>query len=142
MGRRRVSHIHSLMELWSAWCEGSTGQLGAGSSMLARLIDGKGEILFGNSGPGSSEPNDGIETRIERIVMALAQRNQDCADVLRLEFSAGWWGVCARRGIRNYDPRGMDQMKRAHMMGISLRTYERRLQEAMTTIEAQLKEKP
>lgn len=142
MSRRRVGRIDSLLESWSDWCDGSVGLLGAGQSMLARLIDGKGEILFGSGSPGSSTPNDAIEVRLEGIVGQLAVKRQDCADVLRMEYSAGWWNVCKRRGIRNYDPRGTDQMSRAHALGFSLRTYKRRLAEARAVIEEQLKVKP
>lgn len=142
MGRRPVGPLDSLLESWAFWCEGDSRLLGTGLSMLARLIDGKGEILFGASTPGSSQPHDAMETRLESIVVAMASESQDRADVLRLEYSAGWWNVCKRRQIRAYDPRGTDQMMRAHALGMSLRTYKRRLAEARAVIETKLKESP
>ena len=140
-GRRRAGAIDSLLESWAEWLEGDTALLGGGLSMLARLIDGKGEILFGNSS-GSSQPNDTMESRLESIVMAMAACKPDRADVLRLEYSAGWWSVCRRRGIKSYDPRGTDQMQRAHAMQLTLRTYKRRLAEARAEIEEQLRKAP
>jgi len=142
MSRRRLSRIDSLLEAWSDWCDGGSGLLGSGQSMLARLIDGKGEILFGSNSPGSSSPNDAMEVRLEGIVGQLATTNPDAADVLRLEYSAGWENVCRRRGIRNYDPRGTTQMARAHALEFSLRTYKRRLAEARAVIEEQLRKRP
>lgn len=142
MSRRRLSRIDSLLEAWAGWCDGGAGLLGTGQSMLARLIDGKGEILFGSNTPGSSTPNDAVEVRLEGIVSKLAGTNPDAADVLRMEYSAGWWNVCHRRGVRNYDPRGTNQMVRAHALGFSLRTYKRRLAEARAVIEEQLKRHP
>lgn len=139
MSRRRLSRLDSLLEAWAEWCDGGAGLLGAGQSMLARVIDGKGEILFGSNGSGSSSPNDAMEVRLEGVVAQLAITNPDAADVLRMEYSAGWWSVCRRRGIRKYDPRGTTQMDRAHALQFSLRTYKRRLAEARAVIEEQLR---
>ncbi|MGS8281632.1 hypothetical protein [Pseudomonas sp. PARCl1] len=134
----RDSDIDALLQSWSFWCEGYTGLLGGGTSMLAKLIDGKGQILFGGSG-GSSAPCDSVEARIEAVVMRMAAKSPDRADVLRMEYSAGWWGVCERRQIKGYDPRGTDQLKRSQAMVISLRTYKRRLSEAREEIKTELR---
>ena len=105
--------------------------------MLAKLIDNKGEIFFGGSG-GSSEPAACLELRIEAAVVAMAASSPICADVLRLEYDAGWWGVVSRRGIKGYDPRGVGQFEKASALGISFATYKRRLSEARTIIENKL----
>ena len=123
-------------ELWAQWCD-SGGVASAGRSMLAKLIDNKGELFFGGAG-GSSEPLDSIEAAIEALVVALAVTEPLCADVLRLEYDAGWWGVIARRGIKAYDPRGVGQFEKADALGISFATYKRRLSEARALIETQL----
>ncbi|KIC79716.1 hypothetical protein [Pseudomonas sp. C5pp] len=138
---RRAADIESLLQAWAVWCHGDSGLLGGGSTMLAKLIEGKGQILFGGSG-GASSPRDEIESRIEAAVLAMAAKSPDRADILRMEYSAGWWGVCARRQIKGYDPRGTDQLKRALAMGVSLRTYKRRLAEAREEIQTQLRNKP
>lgn len=123
-------------ELWAQWCAAG-GVVSAGRSMLAKLIDNKGEIFFGAAG-GSSEPADSLEARIETAVVAMASSSPLCADVLRLEYDAGWWGVITRRGIKAYDPRGVGQFEKADALGISFATYKRRLSEARAFIETQL----
>lgn len=107
--------------------------------MLAKLIDNKGEIFFGGSG-GPSEPRDGIEAGIEAVVMAMAIANPLRADVLRLEFDAAWWEVCRRHGLRldDYHLPSMGQFEKAHVLGISLATYKRRLTEALDAIASHL----
>ena len=123
-------------ELWAQWCDAG-GVVSAGRTMLAKLIDNKGEIFFGGSG-GSSEPADSLEAAIESLVVAMAVTAPLCADVLRLEYDAGWWRVAQRRGIENYDPRSIGQFEKAAALGISFATYKRRLSEARDTIETQL----
>lgn len=123
-------------ELWAQWCEAG-GVISAGRTMLAKLIDNKGEIFFGGSG-GPSEPADSLESAIESLVVAMAATEPLRADVLRLEYDAGWWRVAQRRGIKNYDPRSIGQYEKADALGISFATYKRRLSEARATIENQL----
>jgi hypothetical protein len=123
-------------ELWAQWCDAG-GVVSAGRTMLAKLIDNKGEIFFGGSG-GSSAPADSLEAAIESLVVAMAVTAPLCADVLRLEYDAGWWRVAQRRGIENYDPRRIGQFEKADALGISFATYKRRLSEARATIENQL----
>lgn len=136
MARGRHKQGAATYELWARWCE-SGGAISAGRSMLAKLIDNKGEIFFGGSG-GSFGPADCIEARIESCVVALAASSPICADVLRLEYDAGWWRVTERRSIKDYDPRGVGQFEKAAALGISFATYKRRLSEARDTIENQL----
>ncbi|MCE0923313.1 hypothetical protein LU673_25400 [Pseudomonas alloputida] len=138
MSSHRAADIDALLQAWAVWCDGDSGLLGAGTSMLAKLIEGKGQILFGGSG-GASSPRDSVEARIEAVVMRMAAKSADRADVLRMEYSAGWWGVCERRTIKGYDPRGTDQLKRSQAMAISLRTYKRRLSEARDEIKTELR---
>ncbi len=129
--------LDKLLHAWAAWCFGGLGGLGSGSSMLAQLIDKKGEIFFGGS-TGSSGPADGIEQRIEGVVMEMAAKSLDQADVLRLEYAAGCWEVCNRRKIKDYDPATASQLDRARALGLSWRTYKRRLAVARETIVERL----
>lgn len=132
------SALDKLLYGWAAWCVGGLGGLGSGSSMLAQLIDKKGEIFF--DGPsGSRGPADGIEQRIETIVMEMAVKNIEQADVLRLEYQAGWWVVCERWSIQNYDASGATQLDRARALGLSWRTYKRRLAAARNMIIEKLR---
>lgn len=136
MARRVKRQLDGSLELWARWhFEGC--QASAGRSMLAKLIDNKGEIFFGASG-GASEPADSIESAIESRVMAMFASDPIRADVLRMEYDAGWWSVAVRRQIRGYDPRGVGQFEKADALGVSLATYKRRLTEARTAIAEQL----
>ena len=133
------SALDKLLHGWSAWCFWGFGGFGSGSSMLAQLIDKKGEIFF--DGPsGSSGPADGIEQRIEAVVMEMAAKNIDQADVLRLEYCAGSWEVCNRRKIKGYDPVTATQLDRARVLGLTWRTYQRRLAAARKLITERLGE--
>lgn len=137
MARRGRNDLDSALELWARWCFQGGALVSSGRSMLAKLIDNKGEIFFGGSG-GSSEPADSLEAKIEAAVLAMFAVEPMRADVLRLEYGAGWWQVAERRRIEGYDPRGVGQFENAHALGISLRTYSRRLAEARETIETTL----
>lgn len=143
MARRRVGTLDTLLEQWARWCDAPTGESvlgGSGESILARLIATKGDLLFGG-GFASTEPREGIEASIEMAVVELGATNQMAADVLRLECVAGWWQVTRRRGIRGYDPRGLDQLGNALALGISVRTYRRRLAESRAFVAERLKVK-
>lgn len=129
----RESPADHLFHRWALWCLVGSGDLAGGSSMLARLIDSKGEIFFGESS-GASVLDDGAEQQIEAAVMALAAKNLGQADALRLEFSAGYWAVCDRLGITNYDPSEATQLDRARALGLSWRTYKWRLATARQTV--------
>lgn len=122
-------------EQWARWCEAG-GSVSGGRTMLAKLIDNKGEIFFGGSGAPCEA--DSLEGEIEALVLQMAVSAPLCADVLRLEYDAGWWQVTARRGIKGYDPRGVGQFEKADALGISFATYKRRLSEARALIETQL----
>lgn len=140
MARRRVGTLDALLEQWARWCDAPTGSNtlgGSGETMLARLIATKGDLMFGG-GCTSTEPQDSIETSIELAVVELGRHNPMAADVLRLECVAGWWQVTRRRAIKGYDPRGLDQLANALALGISVRTYRRRLAEARAAVERAL----
>lgn len=127
------SALDKLLHGWAAWTYGALGGLGSGSSMLAQLIEKKGEIFFdGPSGP--SGPADGIEQRIEAVVMEMAAKSLEQADVLRLEYAAGLPQVFERRKIQDYDPSTASQLDRARALGLSWRTYKRRLAAAREMI--------
>lgn len=138
MARRDHKRLRPILERWAWWClDGAP--VGPGRTMLAKLIENKGEIFFGGSG-GSREPVDSIEAGIEAAVLTMALSDSLRADVLRLEFDAAWWRVCQRRGVdlEQYDPAVMGQFEKAHAIGISWATYKRRLTEALDIIEHHL----
>lgn len=135
-GRRRVGDFDSLLEAWARWLATPGGLPGASCSLLARWMDGKGHLVFGG-GPGGM-PLDAMEVRIEEAVCEMGKANQLREDVLRLEYSAGWRVVVERRGMRGYDPRGLNQMQQALHLGIGLRTYKLRLAEARAHVADRL----
>lgn len=137
MARRARNGLDDALELWARWCFAGGESVSGGRTMLAKLIDNKGELMF-SAGGGSREPSDSLEGAIESAVLTLFARDPLCADVLRLEYGAGWWEVAQRRKIRGYDPRGIGQFEHAAALDISLRTYRRRLAEARTFIEAKV----
>ncbi len=135
-GRRRVGDFDSLLEAWARWLATPGGLPGSPRSLLARWMDGKGHLVFGG-GPGGM-PLDAMEVRIEEAVREMGKANQLREDVLRLEYSAGWRVVVERRGMRGYDPRGLNQMQQALHLGIGLRTYKLRLAEARAHVADRL----
>lgn len=139
MDRRAAKRLDEALESWARWCEGgSVGVLGGGgASFLSRWMANKGHMVFGTSA-SSSSPNDTQEGRIHAIVVRLGTEDQLCADVLRLEYGAGWDEVCRRRQLHDYDPRGLNQMQKALHLGISVRTYKGRLKVARDAIKLEL----
>lgn len=137
MARRAYGRLDRLLESWARWLSaGRTVELGGGASMLARLIDNKGELNFGSGGGGSYEPRDTLEGRVEILVYEMAKTAPLRADVLRLEYSAGCQRVAVARGWKRYTP-GQDQLSHALLLGVSLRTYRTRLAEARGEIAAE-----
>lgn len=127
MARRKADELDDVLELWAVWVDQGGILPTGGASMLARMVDNKGMLFFGSS--GAKTPADGVEARIEASVMALAKVNPIAADVLRLEVGAGWAPVVRRYGGRRSE--GLEnQTQRAALLGISDRTYRRRLGEA------------
>ncbi|MNF13808.1 hypothetical protein D3C80_2157790 [compost metagenome] len=62
--------------------------------------------------------------------------------MLRLEVDAGWREVALRYGAERYRPHGADQLAEALALGVSLRTYRRRLAEARDYLATRLKVSP
>lgn len=138
MARRVYGLLDRVLESWARWLsDGRTAELGGGASMLSRLIDSQGFLIFGGGGGGSSAPRDTLEERVEILVYAMGKTAPMCADVLRLEYAAGYARVAVSRGWKNYAP-GQDQLAHALLLGVSLRTYRTRLAEARSTIAAKL----
>lgn len=120
MARRPRTLLDDQLERWARWCiEGRA----APQSMIAKAIDNHGLLQFGG---GGSVPVVDIESTIEAAVLKVSERDVLAADVLRLEYQAGVSAVCRRRGIRGYDWRA-GQAEKAELLGISVRTYARKL---------------
>lgn len=133
MARRRRNELDELFELWARWCYGGSSSNMAGPSLLARWMDSKGHIVFGASSAG---PTNSVEERIEAAVFALSTREPMTARVLRWEHGVGSevWGW---RGDDD-NAKALTQADKAQALGISLRTYRRRLAAARAEVEARL----
>lgn len=137
MARRKSGgQLDRALDLWAVWCDRG-GIPAGGTSMLARLIENRGELFFGSSG-GAGGAADDLETGIEGCVLRMATESPSRADVLRLEYGAGWYGVIERRGIKGYDPVNSRQFDKALYLGIGLRTYKLHLAAARKAIESHL----
>lgn len=137
MARADHKRLRPALESWSDWCcRGQIdGAVSTGRTMLAKLIDNKGEIFFGGGGGGFDVIIDCIESRIEARVMAMAAGPDPLrSDVLRLEFDAGVWQVFRRRGMTELGVSHWTRFDKALALDISLATYKRRLVEAMDDI--------
>ncbi|MCF1457386.1 MAG: hypothetical protein LPH21_07415 [Shewanella sp.] len=137
MGRRRRGELDELLEGWARWVDAGGVIAPGGSSMLGRLIDNQGMMFFG-SGGGSDPLVDCIEAKIESCVLQMALAQPQRADVLRLEYGAGWHSVTARQGVRGYNPQTADQFDNARVLACSLRTYRRRLAAAREDLQQRL----
>ena len=126
MARRR-NELDTLMDAWAVWLSSGGDFLNGGKSMLAKMIDNHGHLTFGS---GTSGPVDSVESCIESSVSALASKNVLAADIIRLEYDAGYLWVLKRRGLRRYDPRYTTQADKARLLKISHRTYLRHLKTA------------
>lgn len=129
MGNRNRTNIDVLFDDWARWCEAGGLISSGGASILSRLIENKGLVLFGSTG-GQSPVVDCLELRVESSVMMMSQNSPDCADALRLEYGAGWLHVIKRRNIHGYDPQNARQFEKASALGVSYRTYKRWLKVA------------
>lgn len=143
MARRCRSDLDDVLESWARWCarvfigSGPMALGGGQMSLIAKLMACGGQ-LTGSTG-GRAVQLETVELRVEGCVWRLAQLDVTTADVLRLEYDAGWHVVCERRGIRRYDPAQAQQRHKAQALGISLRTYHNKLKQARAAITEDLK---
>ncbi|MCG7551603.1 hypothetical protein [Pseudoalteromonas sp. Of7M-16] len=126
MGR---TSLNDLFDSWARWVHrGSI--LTSGTSMLAKIIENKGHMSFGG---GASQPVlDCIEAEIEQALLQLSDSNREAVELFRLEYGAV--------RMRDFDPH-QSQIKKAARLGISVRTYRRRLAVCTNYIVAKLTDK-
>ena len=128
MSSLRHSHnkarLERYFEQWARWVH--TGQVTTAKSILQKLIDGDS---FDCSGGGCSPIVECVELNIESALMRLKVSNDDAVNVCRVEYGALFLphlNITANRETR------------ALRMGMSLRTYNRRLQDARVWVEGEL----
>lgn len=123
----RESEFSDIVEAWARWCH--QGKLmPVGSSIMSRFIENKGHITFGSGGT-SAPIIDCIESDIELALMALNDRDPDAVMLFRLEHGA--------LRMNKFDPT-KPQLEKAACLGISVRTYRRRLAKCKEHVLTQL----
>ena len=111
-------NLEPLFESWARWVH--QGGLVAGyGSIMEKLITNRGVMCFG-SGKGAPVV-DCIESRIEAALMQLAVTNPQAVEAVRVEYGAVF--------IKGLKPDAV-QFDKALKLGISLKTYKRRLKSA------------
>lgn len=78
-----------------------------------------------------------IEQEVESILCRMVQLNPTAADVIRLEYGAGWQNVMKRRpghGLRNFQWNDSTLEQRARIMKIEPHLYTAYLRSARNTI--------
>jgi len=128
MSSLRHSHnkarLERYFEQWARWVH--TGQVTTAKSILQKLIDGDS---FDCSGGGCSPIVECVELNIESALMRFMVTNKQAVTVCRVEYGALF--------MPNL-PIDANRETRALRMGMSLRTYNRRLQDARVCVEGEL----
>lgn len=118
---KRAYALDAHFEKWARWVH--TGQITRASSIMQKIMDGGS---FCRVGGGSSPIIDCVELSIESALLRLQVTNELAVVVCRVEYGA--------KAIKNL-PVDASRETRALRMGMSLRTYNRRLKEARDHVE-------
>ena len=110
-----TKELDELCESWARWVHRG-GLAVSGQSVLSKLIDNHGVMNYGSGGSGPTL--NCVEADIEAALMSFYVVNPVAVDLFRLEY-----GAIKRLG---FDPE-KPQFDKAHSLGISVRTYKRRL---------------
>lgn len=117
--RRVVMNLERRLELWARWIVSGCNERSGFASMLEMMMSTRCQFS-GGGGP----PSDELESSVEAAVISLAAEDGKAALILRVEY-----GAWALRSLSNasIQPKQMDK---AHALGVSLRTYKRKLAKA------------
>lgn len=116
MHQTRGMTLERRLELWARWIVTGCNSRSGFSSMLEMMMVTRCQF----SG-GGGEPRDDIETGVEAAVMSLTAVDKVAALILRVEYGA--WAPKSLDGAPT-------QLDKAHALGLSLRTYKRKLAKA------------
>ncbi|WP_372830543.1 hypothetical protein [Pontibacterium sp.] len=136
--------LDDLLFAWGRWCEfGGEPTVNTASfqSKVMALEPGETITMGGGSGPSDPLGRDSVESMIEAAVMRLSEADIAAANVLRLQYQAGIRSLVKRGVIRSVSARMVEQMNqdaRARTLGVSLRTYRRKLQTARVAVQDDL----
>lgn len=124
-GERLIkNNLERYLEMWARWVR--SGQITRSTSILQMIMEGGS---FSRGGGGSSPIIDCVELNIESALLRLSVTNEPAVLVVRVEY-----GVLRVQGIATSTVREA----RALRLGMSLRTYNRRLKDARDYIEKSL----
>lgn len=137
MGRRCGKNLDEMLEAWARWCHSGGILSGHTQSVIAKLMDNKGHISFGSTG-GQAPIIDSFEAKVEAAVMNMASKNLLRADVLRLEYGAGWLAVSIKESVGGDNLINRGQYENACALGLSVRTYRRHLAAARERLNNEL----
>lgn len=117
MRQMRGMTLEQRLELWARWIvNGCNSSRGGYASMLEMMTVTRCQF----SG-GGGVPQDEIETAVEAAVISLTIIDRSAARILRVEYGA--WAPKSLDGATT-------QLDKAHALGLSLRTYKRKLAKA------------
>lgn len=120
-----------IFEAWAHWCEAGKIRTKNGTSMIAQLIESKGHLTFGGS-PFASNL-DCIEAKVEAALMQLFITDPTSVEVVRFEY------IYSIIYIDEGD--AINQKKKAIKLGLTLRTYQRRLSKGRNYVFKKLEKK-
>ena len=109
--------VNRLFELWARWCVAGSILPASGASVLSKMIDNHGMMIF-SSGGGKQPHLDCIESDIERALLTLFKTDPVTVKVVRYEYLGQF---------KHEDKGPVNQVRKAAALGMSISTYERRL---------------
>jgi len=122
--------VEKLFEMWARWCHSGSVLPASGASVLSKMIDNHGLMIFGS---GGSTPNlDCVESDIERALSRLYLTHPDTVKTVRFEYLGRF---------KDEDNLPLNQVRKAASMGVSIRTFERRLAKGRAYVVKQLESK-
>ena len=128
MARRRQSELDELFDMWARWCVSGGARMASAQTPLAKWMAGRGHVVFG---AGGCAPTDTVEERIEASVVTISVTDPMTALVLRYEY--GVWSTAGE--WRGQEDHALTQADKARALGVSLRTYRRRLADGRARVE-------
>lgn len=120
MHLKRGLGLEQRLELWARWIVGGCNSRSGFASMLEMMMVTRCQFS------GGGEPKDQIEMEVEAAVMSLTNCDEKAARILRIEYGAIENGAWAPKSL----DKAHTQMDKAHALGLSLRTYKRKLAKA------------
>lgn len=115
--------LDEAIELWARWTvTGGSLNSGGFQSMLHMMMTT--HCVFSGGGKKAITPDEGVEAEIESCLMRLRQQESPIPDVIKIEYMLD-----------------VTQLKKAERLGISLKTYKKRLQQGRQTILQHLAER-